>query len=330
VAVLWAALIVAAPATAELDLRNATVNRLGNGLTYILLEDRNFPVVSVQSLYRIGARDETIGQTGLAHFLEHMAFRSTKSFPDTGVVSEIYARGGEWHGYTWIDQTTYFATVPKGDLDLLLRIESERMSELTIDPADMEAERGAVLAEMHGYENSPSTVLFDAVLFASFVGHPYRNNTIGWESDVENLQHEDVVAFYKQHYVPANAVIAIVGDFDAIKVKRRIVELFGEIEAARATPLPHTIEPLQTGERRVRLSGPGDRKYFKIAWRAPSASSPDYAAFLVLQDLLGGGSGVSFLQNDWGTPVRSGSFLDRAAEDLQPGFRRARRTTCSS
>lgn len=307
-------------AGAELELRNASVNRLDNGLTVILLEDRNFPVVSVQTLYRIGARDEITGRTGLAHFLEHMAFRSTASFPDTGVVSEIYARGGEWHGYTWIDQTTYFATVPRDDLDLLLKIEAERMSALTIDPADMEAERGAVLAEMHGYENSPSTTLFDAVLFASFVGHPYRNNTIGWESDIENLQHEDVVEFYEQHYVPANAVIAIVGDFDAGAVTQEIAALFGDIEEKPATPLPHTVEPPQTGERRVRLSGPGDSKYFKIVWRAPSASSPDYAAFLVLQDILGGSSGVSFLQNDWGTPVREGSLLNGAAEDLASWF----------
>jgi zinc protease len=307
-------------ATAELDLRSAQVSRLDNGLTVLLLEDRNFPVVSVQSLYRVGARDETTGQTGLAHFLEHMAFRATESFPDTGVVSEIYARGGEWHGYTWIDQTTYFATVPNDHLDVLLRIEAERMSRLTIDAADMEAERGAVLAEMHGYENDPSTVLFDAVLFTSFLGHPYRNNTIGWQSDIENLRHEDVVAFYERHYVPANAVLAVVGDFDATAVSRRISELFSGIEAAAATPLPHTVEPPQSGARRVRLSGPGTAKHFKIAYRAPSASSADFAAFLVLQDWLGGSSGISFLQNDWGTAVRPESLLGDVPNDLTTWF----------
>lgn len=307
-------------ARAELDLRSATVDHLDNGLTVILLVDRNFPVVSVQSLYRVGARDETTGQTGLAHFLEHMAFRASASFPGTGVVSEIYALGGEWHGYTWIDQTTYFATVPKEHLDMLLRIEAERMSRLTIDAADMEAERGAVLAEMHGYENDPSTVLFDALLFTSFLGHPYRNNTIGWQSDIENLRHEDVVAFYKRHYVPANAVIAVTGDFDAGDVSGRIAELFGKIEQRPATPLPHTIEPPQTGVRRVQLSGPAESKHFKIAYRAPSATSVDFAAFLVLQDWLGGGSGVSFLQNDWGTPVRHDSLLGSAADDLATWF----------
>lgn len=312
--------IWATGANAELDLRSAAVSHLDNGLTVILLQDRNFPVVSVQSLYRIGARDETTGQTGLAHFLEHMAFRASESFPGTGVVSEIYALGGEWHGYTWIDQTTYFATVPKQHLDTLLRIEAERLSRLTIAAADMEAERGAVLAEMHSYENDPATVLFDAVLFTSFLGHPYRNNTIGWQSDIENLRHEDVVAFYRKHYVPANAVIAVAGDFDADAVSHRITELFGEIEERPATPLPHTIEPLQTGERRVHLSGPADMKHFKIAYRAPSASSADFAAFLVLQDWLGGSSGVSFLQNDWGTPVRPDSLLGTTADDLTTWF----------
>lgn len=310
----------ATAANAELDLRSAAVSHLDNGLTVILLEDRNFPVVSVQSLYRVGARDETTGQTGLAHFLEHMAFRASESFPGTGVVSEIYALGGEWHGYTWIDQTTYFATVPSEHLDTLLRIESERLSRLTIDAADMEAERGAVLAEMHSYENDPATVLFDALLFTSFLGHPYRNNTIGWQSDIENLRHEDVVAFYRRHYVPANAVIAVAGDFDADAVSQRITELFGNIEKRPATLLPHTIEPPQTGERRVRLSGPAELKHFKIAYRAPSASSADFPAFLVLQDWLGGGSGVSFLQNDWGTSVRPDSLLEAAADDLTTWF----------
>ena len=307
-------------ANAELDLRNASRTRLDNGLTVILLEDRNFPVVSVQSLYRVGARNETTGQTGLAHFLEHMAFRATESFPDTGVVSEIYARGGEWHGYTWTDQTTYFATVPKEHVDLLLHIEADRLARLTIDADDMQAEQGAVLAEMHGYENDPATVLFDAVLFSSFLGHPYRNNTIGWESDIENLSHENVVDFYERHYVPANAVLAIVGDFDSAAVSRRVEELFAKIEAGPATPLPHTIEPPQNGVRRVRLLGPADKKHFRIAWRAPSAASPDYAAFLVLQDWLGGSSGVSFLQNDWGTAVREDSLLYGSAEELTSWF----------
>jgi predicted Zn-dependent peptidase len=115
-------------------------------------------------------------------------------------------------------------------------------------------------------------------------------------------------------------VLAIVGDFAAPAAAQRVAELFGSIAARPATPLPHTVEPPQSGERRIRVTGPGEEKQLKIAWRAPSASSADYAAFLVLQELLGGGSGVSFLQNDWGTPVRQDSLLHGAAESLTSWF----------
>lgn len=310
------ALFVAAATNADaaLDLRNASVQRLDNGLTLILLEDRRFPVVSVQMLYRVGARDEVTGKTGLAHFLEHMAFRASDRFPDTELVSRIYAIGGEWHGYTWIDQTTYFATVPKEHLPLLLEIEADRMSSLTLDPADVEAERGAVLSEMHMYENDPASILVDAANFASFLAHPYRNNTIGWQSDIEHLKHEDVVAFYRQHYHPANAVLAIVGDFDAVGVREKVDTLFGKLPGKPATPLPHTREPEQSGERRITLHGDAGPPQFLVAYRAPSANHRDFAAFLVLQEILGTGSGVNFLQNDWGTPVGEQAPLADAAD----------------
>ncbi len=110
--------------------------------------------------------------------------------------------GGEWHGYTWLDQTTYFETLPAEDLDLALRIEADRMARLVIPAAEVEAERGAVLAEMHGYENDPASVLHDTVLAVSFLQHPYRNNTIGWESDVESITHDDLVEFYRDAYRP--------------------------------------------------------------------------------------------------------------------------------
>ena len=311
------AVAIAAPvARAEIDLRNAEVSRLDNGLTLILLEDRNFPVVSTQMLYRVGARDESYGQTGIAHFLEHMAFRGSKSFPDTGLVGSIYAVGGEWHGYTWTDQTTYFSTVPKEHLDLLLRIEAERMNRLEISREDMEAERGAVLAEMHMYENYPTSMLIDAVMFTSFQGHPYRNNTIGWESDIESLEYEEVVDFYHRFYQPANAVLSVVGDFDPAAVRARVEALFGDYEGRPAAPLPRTREPRQDGERRVRLHGHTDEKRFMVGYRAPSVNDADFPVFLVLQEILGAGSGVSFLQNDWGTPVGEDSPLASVGSDV--------------
>ena len=317
----WALLVFAiflwpSLAAARLDLAAATLERLDNGLTVIVLEEPALPLVSVQMLYRVGAKHEALGATGLAHFLEHMAFRSSENFPDTELVSSIYAAGGEWHGYTWLDQTTYFATAPREQFDLLLRIEADRMARLLIPEHDVKAEIGAVLAEMHGYENDPATVLQDHVLYVSFLAHTYRNNTIGWESDIAGISHAAVADFYRQHYHAANAVLAVVGDVRTDEVVQRVRQLFGDMEARPATPNPRTVEPAQQGERRVRLEGATDRKHFKIAWRAPSVNSPDYASFLVLQELLAGGSGASFLQNDWGTAARADSPLGRVTSDI--------------
>jgi zinc protease len=311
------ALAAAPPAHAELDLKRADVSHLANGLTVIVLEDHSFPVVSTQMLYKSGARDETAGKTGLAHFLEHLAFRGSGNFPNAAATEAIYDAGGEWHGYTWLDQTTYFATMPKDGLDLLLRIEADRMARVTIDPAAIAAEKGAVITEMHGYENDPASMLLDAVTATALQAHPYRNNTIGYESDVEALTADDARDFYRTHYAPANAVLAIVGDVTLDQAKALVRQHFAALPARQLATRPAAVEPPQLGERRTELVGPVARQQFVIAYPAPAASSADFPAFLVLQQLLSGGSGVNFRQNDWGTPSVAGAALHGLTGDLQ-------------
>jgi zinc protease len=249
---LLAVFLLAASPLAAGRLDGVVVERLPNGLTVMVLEDPTLPIVSTQVLYKVGGRNECTGATGLAHFVEHMAFRASERFPDTDVVSRIYAVGGEWHGYTWIDQTTYFETVPREHLPLVLDIQADRMSRLLLPAAELEAERGAVLTELHGYENDPASVLHDAVAAASFLEHPYRQNVIGWTSDVKGITHGDVAAFYRRHYNPANAVLAIAGDVKAAEALELARRAFGGIPGGEATPLPRTEEPPQQGERRVR------------------------------------------------------------------------------
>jgi predicted Zn-dependent peptidase len=298
------------------DLTEAQRFQLDNGLTLIVLEVEVLPVVSVQALYRVGARNEEVGRTGLAHFLEHMAFRASENFPDTELVSSIYAVGGEWHGYTWLDQTTYFETLPAEHLDLALRIEADRMARLSIPEAEVEAERGAVSSEMHGYENDPASVLHDAVLAVSFLQHPYRNNTIGWESDVANITHTDLVEFYRRFYCPANAVLAVVGRVETDHVLERVRALFGALPAGARTEPPPTVEPPQQGLRRIELKGPVTRNRFQVAYRAPAVTDPDYPAFLLTQQVLAGGRGVNFGQNEFGDAVRPTSRLAGIGDDL--------------
>lgn len=315
-----AILLQSPPGLAALDLQQAQVERLDNGLTLVVLEDPGFPAVSVQMLYRTGGRDEQYGKTGLAHFLEHMAFRATDNFPDTDVVSRIYAAGGEWHGYTWIDQTTYFETVPVSELDTVLRIEADRMARLKIPANELEPERGAVLAEMHGYENDPASLLHDQLVFAAFTGHPYRNNVIGLESDIQKVQLEDIQDFYREHYHPANAVLAVVGDIQAEHVIKRVEALFGGFPKSLATPLPRTVEPVQRGLRRVTLDGPVQASLFEVAYQAPSARNEDFPAFLLLRELLAGSGGINFSQDSGLADVRENSLLDGVTGDLRSWY----------
>jgi predicted Zn-dependent peptidase len=306
----------ATPAQAELDLARASVERLPNGLTLIMLEDHSFPLVSTQIIYKSGSRDETSGKTGLAHFLEHLAFRASAAFPNGAATEAIYDAGGEWHGYTWLDQTSYYSTMPADGLELLLRIEADRMANVTIDPAAVEVEKGAVITEMHAYENDPDTLLLDALTATAILAHPYRNNTIGLESDVSALRLEDSRAFYDRHYAPGNAVLAIAGDFDPARARAMVAKTLGAVPTRASPQRTKAIEPPQQGERQTMLAGPVTSPRFAIAFPAPAASSPDLAAFLVLQQLLGGGSGVNFRQNDWGTAAVEGSMLHGMAQDV--------------
>jgi zinc protease len=184
------------PASAELDLKRAEVSHLPNGLTVIMLEEHSFPLVSVQMLYKSGSAAEMTGKTGLAHFLEHLAFRGSRNFPDARATELIYGAGGEWHGYTAMDQTTYFATMPKNGLDLLLRIEADRMARTVIDPGSIDAEKGAVITELHSYENDPASVLQEAVTRTAIQAHPYGSPMAGYVSDVEHLTADDARAYY--------------------------------------------------------------------------------------------------------------------------------------
>jgi predicted Zn-dependent peptidase len=302
------------------DLSKIQSTKLENGLTVLVLEDHVQPLVSTQVLYKVGARNECVGTTGLAHFVEHMAFRATKNFPATEVASKIYAVGGEWHAYTWIDETTYFETVPVKYLDLVLQIQSDRMQNLLINADEVDAERGAVLTELHSYENDPSLVLSDQVLAMSFVEHPYRYNTIGWTSDVEKINHDDLVSFYHRFYHSSNAVLAIVGDVQSSEVIQKVRRYFGAIPDQHVDSLPRTIEPPQAGVRRVSIQGSAPLNYFQITYRAPAAGSSDYPAFLLLQAVLGGAPGLNLKQDLDGEVVHAGTRLAGIGQKVSTFF----------
>jgi zinc protease len=308
-AVLGVALAAPVNAGAALTLHEADTYTLDNGLQVILLTEDALPVTSVQVTYRVGARNEQYGLTGLSHYLEHMAFRATRNFPDTEVVSKIYAVGGEWHAYTWIDQTVYYETLPAEHLDLALRIEADRMQHLLIPEDEVDPERGAVFTEMHSYENDPASLLRDQTIATAILAHPYRNNVVGLESDINNVTHKDLVALYRNHYHPGNAVLTVVGDFDAAKARARIAELFGGFAKTVKMPLPATREPMQDGMRRNYRQVDSDQQHFDIMYHAPAVGDADFVPFLLLREIIAGGNGLNF-QHDLGfSPVLDGTKL---------------------
>ncbi|HYV84640.1 MAG TPA: insulinase family protein [Patescibacteria group bacterium] len=286
--------LAAAPRDADPFAAARTVH-LDNGLTVVLARVPGRPVVAVQVYYRVGARNEPTGVTGIAHFVEHMLFRGTTSFGLADVTGVIERAGGEWHGYTWLDGTTYFEAAPAALLPELLHLEAERMTSARMAPAEVDPERGAVFQEYRGYQLDARSDLADAVGMMQFLEHPYRNNTMGWESDLAAITPADLVAFYRRWYGPRNVVLAIAGDIDPDDAERQVRDRFGSIPAAGDDPRLRTVEPAPEGQRRLLMARPGAVPALLVSFPAPAA--PDarpFAALLVLDAILGRAKGLSF------------------------------------
>jgi zinc protease len=295
-AVLAPAWLAAGPA----DFQRAV---LDNGLTVLVQEDHRAPLVSLAIMYAAGARNEAAGQTGIAHYVEHMNFRASARFPGSENTESITRLGGRWNGYTWIDQTYYAATVPREALGLALDIEADRMNAAVFDPREFDRERTSVIAELRSYDD-PQSVLYDAVVAASFELHPYRHNTIGWLTDVEQITRDEAFRFYRRFYHPGNAVLAIVGDVDAARAVEEVRRRFAASPGGGETSAVRTVEPEQTGQRRVVVRRPGPHALLMSAWRAPALRDADFPAMVLFDALVAGGKGFYFTR-EYPAPPRT-------------------------
>jgi len=285
---------------------------LDNGLRVLIQEMHTAPLASVWCWYRVGSRDETTGQTGVSHWVEHMNFKGTTNIPRDKVKGIIEQFGGYWNGYTWIDQTTYTETATRDALDRMLFIEAERMVNGLYDPADCESERTVIISELQGGENDPDTLLDQELTAVSFKAHPYRHPTIGWLSDLQSMTREDLYAYYRRYYVPNNATLVIVGDVDTKDAMRGVVRHFDAITRADVAPRARTREPDQLGERRVTLSREGTTGYLKLGYHAPAVGDPDFFPMLVLDAVLTGAKGVNLWASFRTPPPQRSARLYRA------------------
>lgn len=261
---------------------------LGNGLMVITREVHDAPVATFWVWYRVGSRNEVAGITGISHWVEHMMFKGTPSLGKGEIFRLVSKNGGTLNGFTWIDYTTYFETLPSDRLDLALRIESDRMVNSTFDPQEVASERTVIISEREGSENFPTFHLDEEVTAAAFKVHPYGQGVIGWKCDLQSMTREDLYSWYRSHYAPNNAVVVAVGDFETNALLGRIEELFGPIPAGPPVPAVRSCEPPQEGERRVVVRRPGPTCYFTAAYHAPAASEPDVYPLFVLDAILSG------------------------------------------
>ncbi len=269
-------------------MSSVTKHVLSNGMTVLLKEVHNAPIISWWVLYRIGSRNERTGTTGVSHWVEHMMFKGTDQFPPGALDKAIDRVGGSWNAQTFIDYTAYYETLPASEIDLALRLEADRMVNAKFDLEEVESERTVIISERQGAENSPMFWLGEEIQAAAFRVHGYHHEIIGDLTDLETMTRDDLYGHYKAHYMPNNAIAVAVGDFDSETLLARIKELYEPIPAGEPPKLFMRPEPPQMGERRVAVERPGTTAFIQASYRVPAATDPDWFKLEMVNSILCG------------------------------------------
>jgi zinc protease len=249
---------------------DTTEHRLANGMQVVVKPDRRAPVVVVMVWYRVGSIDEVNGRTGVAHVLEHMMFKGTRT-TGVGEYSRIIAAaGGRDNAFTGNDYTGYFAVLQKSHLELAMRLEADRMVNLTLSPEEWAKELRVVMEERrYRTDDRPRSLVYEQTMATALTAHPYRNPVIGWMSDLQSMTVEDAREFYQRWYTPNNAVLVVVGDVDAREVNALAEKHFGAIKSRPLPARKPQDEPVQLGVKRVTVKAPAELPYVLMVFRAP-------------------------------------------------------------
>lgn len=260
-------------ATAHAEVYEKT---LKNGLKVIVREDRRAPVIVQQIWYRAGSMDENIGTTGIAHVLEHMMFKGTKSVPAGQFSKRIAAAGGRENAFTSSDYTAYFQQLHKSKLRLAMQLESDRMRNLQLSKSEFGKEVQVVMEERRmRTDDEPRALLYEQLMATVYLSHPYRNPVIGWMNDLQALRVSDAQTWYNNWYAPNNAVLVIAGDVNAKEVFALAQRYYGVIPA-RSLPARRNIsDPPQVGVKRIVVKAPAQLPNIIMAYHAPTLRDPE-------------------------------------------------------
>jgi len=341
-------LLLPGGASAAQSADTVAVRELANGLRVIVKPDRRAPVVVSMVWYRIGSVDEQNGVTGVAHVLEHMMFKGSKTLGPGEFSRLIAAAGGRENAFTSRDYTGYFQTLHKSALPLSFRLEADRMANLVLSPEEFAKELRVVMEERRlRTDDRPQSIVYERLMAAALTAHPYRNPVIGWMSDLENLSVTDTRAFYDHWYAPNNATVVVVGDVAPAEVFALAEKYFGALPRKTLPPRKPQDEPPQLGLKRLTVKAPAEQPYVLMAYRVPGLKKPaeDWEPYaldmlesilsgndaarlprtLVKTDLLATSAGASYDGLGRGPAFfyLSGSpVAGRSAEQLEQGLRR--------
>jgi zinc protease len=279
--------------------KNSTLNinlpvtryQLKNGLTVILHEDHSVPLISYHTWYRVGSRDEAEGVTGAAHMLEHMMFKGAKKYSGKDFDQVLHENGITNNAFTTADYTGFYENLPSSKLELMMDIEVDRMRFLAIRPEDLKSELQVVGEERRWrVDNNPSGLLRENYMSLLYEVHPYHWPTIGWMRDIQAYTSEKLRKFYDTYYVPNNAVLVLVGDFDTTKVRDLIENYYGKLEFKALPERIYPSEPQIKKSRYKEVEGDVQAPTFIIGYPGVAAGHVDSYALDLLSGILGNGS----------------------------------------
>jgi zinc protease len=291
------ALVIASPVFAE----EVTTFSLDNGMDVVVIEDHRAPVVVHMVWYRAGAADEPEGVSGIAHFLEHLLFKATDNMESGEFSKVVAANGGSDNAFTSWDYTAYHQRIASDRLELVMRMEADRMRNLRLTKDDVLTERKVIIEERNQRtENDPGALFGEQRRAAQYMNHRYGVPIIGWKHEMEQLSLDDALTFYKKFYAPNNAILVVAGDVDPQEVKTLAETYYGVLAPTEGLePRMRPQEPPHRGERRLEFADPRVAQPYVIrTYLAPERDQGDQktaAALTLFAELLGGDAATSYL-----------------------------------
>ena len=276
--------------------------QLDNGMKVFVKPDHRAPVAVVMVWYDVGSADELQGKTGLAHALEHMMFKGTKTYPPGYFSKTLAGIGGQENAFTNTDYTAYFAKIAAAKLPVVLKLEAERMRDLIIDKKEFAQEIKVIQEERRmRTDDNPQGILYERFMAAAHLAAPYQHPVIGWMSDLQQMKPEELEQWYQQYYAPNNASLVVVGDVEPKKVFALAKQYFGHLKSRALEPRKKFPEPPAIGKKSIKVKAPAKLPLLMLGYTVPSLTNAEQSwhpyALELLAGVLSGGESARFAKN---------------------------------